>query len=105
MEGLKAAVAEALKSVKDPHMDVGLPEMGMVRDVAVSPEGAVTVSIVYPCMGCPAFEMIQWDIKKRVGAVDGVGSVKVKIAWGEKWRKSDIAPAAREHVKEFGFQI
>ena len=105
MEGLTAAVAEALKGVKDPHMDVALPDMGMVRGVEVSPDGAVTVGIVYPCMGCPAYEMIQWDIKKRVGAVDGVRTVKVKIAWGEKWQKSDIAPCAREHVKPYGFQI
>ncbi|HUT50679.1 MAG TPA: iron-sulfur cluster assembly protein [Alphaproteobacteria bacterium] len=105
MDRLKAAVAEALKTVKDPHMDVGLPEMGMVRGVEVSAQGAVTVAIVYPCMGCPAYEMIQWDIKQRVGAVEGVSAVTVKIAWGEKWRKSDIAPAAREHVKGYGFQI
>jgi metal-sulfur cluster biosynthetic enzyme len=103
--GLKAAVAEALKGVKDPHMDVGLPDMGMVREVSVSDAGEVTVAIVYPCMGCPAYELIQWDIKKRVGAVEGVCAVKVKIAWGEKWQKSDIAPCAREHVKAYGFQI
>jgi metal-sulfur cluster biosynthetic enzyme len=103
--GLTAAVHEALASVKDPHMDVGLGDMGMLREVAVTPEGAVTVSIVYPCMGCPAYEMIQWDIKQRVGAVEGVRSVKVKIAWGERWAKSDVAPCAREHVKDYGFQI
>ena len=106
MEGeLTAAVHEALKSVKDPHMDVGLPDMGMLREVSVSAQGAVTVAIVYPCMGCPAYEMIQWDIKKRVGAIEGVSAVKVKIAWGETWQKSDIAPCARAHVKDYGFQI
>ncbi len=103
--GLTAAVREALALVKDPHMDVGLSDMGMLREVTVSAQGAVTVAIVYPCMGCPAYEMIQWDIKKRVGAIEGVTGVKVKIAWGEKWQKSDIAPCAREHVKDYGFQI
>ena len=106
MEGeLTAAVHQALARVKDPHMDVALPDMGMLRDVTVGSDGAVTVAIVYPCMGCPAYEMIQWDIKKQVGEIEGVSAVKVKIAWGEKWQKSDIAPCARAHVKDYGFQI
>ena len=50
----EAAVAEVLNGVMDPHMNVSLPDMGMVRRITVSTEGDVDVGLVFPCVGCPA---------------------------------------------------
>ena len=58
----EGAVAEVLNGVMDPHMNVSLPDMGMVRRITVSEDGDVDVGLVFPCVGCPAWDLIQNDI-------------------------------------------
>jgi len=72
----EGAVAEVLNGVMDPHMNVSLPDMGMVRRITVSEDGDVDVGLVFPCVGCPAWDLIQNDIKRSVGALAGVRSTK-----------------------------
>ena len=86
-------------------MNVSLPDMGMVRRVDVSESGDVEVGLVFPCVGCPAWDLIQTDIKKSVGRLDGVGRVKVMIEWQHEWNRDDIVPEARLIAKEHGYVI
>ena len=76
----ETAVREALTRVMDPHMNVSLPDMGMVRRVDIDAEGCVDVGLVFPCVGCPAWDLIQAELKQTVGEVAGVSRVKVKVA-------------------------
>ncbi len=100
-----ADVRAALETVMDPHMNVSLPDMGMVRRVDVDAQGAVEIGLVFPCVGCPAWDLIQAETKESVGAVDGVTGVKVKVEWGHEWSRDDIAPDARIIAKEHGYCI
>ena len=102
---LKQAVERSLKTVLDPHMGVNLADMGMLRRIDVSETGDVEVGLVFPCIGCPAFELIQADVCKEAGRVEGVNSVRVKIDWNEDWDKSDMAPSARERASAHGYVI
>ena len=47
----ETAVRAALDTVMDPHMNVSLPDMGMVRRVDVDENGLVDVGLVVPCVG------------------------------------------------------
>lgn len=96
---------EALDRVMDPHMNVSLPAMGMVRRVEVRDDGLVEVGLVFPCVGCPAWDLIQAELKETVGAVDGVSRVKVKVEWDHDWSRDDIAPEARIIAREHGYCI
>ena len=101
----EAAVAEVLNGVMDPHMNVSLPDMGMVRRITVSDAGDVDVGLVFPCVGCPAWDLIQHDIKSSVGALDGVRSTKVRSEWQHEWSRDDIVPEARLIAREHGYCI
>lgn len=101
----EAAVRGALDTVMDPHMNVSLPDMGMVRRVETSDDGTVEVGLVFPCVGCPAWDLIQTDIKKTVGALPGVKRVKVKVEWHHEWNRNDITADARIIAKEHGYII
>jgi len=101
----ETAVREALDRVMDPHMNVSLPAMGMVRRVEVRDDGLVEVGLVFPCVGCPAWDLIQAELKETVGAVDGVSRVKVKVEWDHDWSRDDIAPEARIIAREHGYCI
>ena len=101
----ETAVRAALDTVMDPHMNVSLPDMGMVRRVDVDEKGLVDVGLVFPCVGCPAWDLIQSELKQAVGSVEGVTRVKVKVEWNHEWNRNDIAPEARLIAREHGYCI
>ncbi len=105
MEGLRTRVESALRGVMDPHMGVNLHDMGMLRGIRIDADGDVDVSIVFPCVGCPAYELIRQDIRSSVGAVDGVKDVRIKVDWSESWNKTDMAESAVERAKIHGYVI
>ena len=105
MAGLKTRIEETLRDVMDPHMGVNLHDMGMLRDIRIGDGGAVEVDIIFPCVGCPAYELIRQDIRSSVGALEGVENVKVKVDWSQAWDKSDMADSAVERARVHGYVI
>ncbi len=81
-----------LRGVIDPELGSDIVELGMVRDVQVTPEGVVSVTIALTTAGCPLRGQIQRDIRTGVRADDGV--TDVVIEWGE------MTPAERAAAME-----
>jgi len=98
-------VRDALKAVIDPHFSVSIEDMGMLRGIEFPDEGAVLVKIVVPCIGCPAWSVIQSDIKQAVMALQGVKKVSVKTDWAGEWKKSDMSPLVFEKAVSHGYRI
>lgn len=105
MAQLSEEVRRAAGRVIEPHMNVTLEAMGMIRSVEVTGQGAATVGMLFPCIGCPAWDLLQNQVREAAARVPGVTSVRVRIAWGETWSKADVAPAVRERVSRFGYAI
>lgn len=101
----EAQIRGALEDVIDPHFNVSLTAMGMVRRVETHDDGRVEVGIVYPCIGCPAWDLIQHDIRSRVSALPGVSRVRVKVDWEASWDRSDMSTEARAFAREHGYAI
>lgn len=102
---VRERVAEAVGSVPDPHLWLGLDKMGMIGDVSVDDAGSVTVGLTYPCIGCPAVELIESAVKRRVSEVSGVTTVRVRASWSKVWSKKDLDPQAAERLRDFGIQV
>ena len=99
------AVEAAVGRVLDPHINVSLTEMGMLRDINVSAEGDVEVSIAFPCMGCPAMTMLKEQVKHQVNRLDGVKKTKVKVDWAAQWDRSQMSDRARAYAQDHGYRI
>ena len=98
-------VEAAVGRVLDPHINVPLTEMGMLSKVEVDGSGDVDVSLVFPCMGCPAFTMLKENVKRQVSRVDGVGNVRVKVDWNAKWDRSSMSDRAKDYAAKSGYRI
>jgi ATP-binding protein involved in chromosome partitioning len=72
-------VTAALAGVRDPDIRRPITELGMVKDVAISPSGAVTVGIWLTVPGCPMRETITRDVTSAVSSVAGVSEVNVVL--------------------------
>jgi metal-sulfur cluster biosynthetic enzyme len=100
-ETVRAAVGRVL----DPHINVNLNEMGMVRDIVQTGEDSVEVSIVFPCLGCPAYTMLKEQIKQQVGRLEGISKVEVKVDWEAQWDRSQMSDRAKEYAQTYGYRI
>lgn len=94
----------AIDEVPDPHMPVSIVELGMVYDVR-DDDGAVTVEMTYPCMGCPAYDMIQDDIREQVSAFDAVDEIEIEIVWDPVWSKEMLAPEVEQQLGDWGIAL
>jgi ATP-binding protein involved in chromosome partitioning len=74
------AVWEILRGVIDPELGGDIVELGMVRDVTVSPDGVVRVDVALTIAGCPLRTQLRDDVVARAGAVPGVTDVTVRFA-------------------------
>ncbi|MDB4917566.1 MAG: phenylacetate-CoA oxygenase, PaaJ subunit [Gemmatimonadetes bacterium] len=86
----------------DPEVPVlSVRELGIVRDVFVGDDGAVTVTVTPTYSGCPAIRVIEHDIIAAIEA-GGFARVSVQTTYAPAWTTDWIAPEAREKLKAYG---
>ena len=73
------AVRTALDGVHDPEINRPITELGMVKDVTVTPDGRVEVAVWLTVAGCPMRETITSRVTNAVRAVPGVQDVRVEL--------------------------
>jgi metal-sulfur cluster biosynthetic enzyme len=93
-------VRDALREVLDPEYPISLVDLGLIRGIEVEGKKA-GIKLTYTCMGCPAMEMIQDDVKDRILEMDGIDEVDIEVVW-ETWSRKDITPLGERQLKSVG---
>jgi ATP-binding protein involved in chromosome partitioning len=70
-------VLKALEAVIDPELRRSIVELGMVRQIDVSENGVIDVTVSLTTAGCPIRGHFQTAVATAVGGLDGVGHVNV----------------------------
>jgi FeS assembly SUF system protein len=84
-------IIDALRTVFDPEIPVNIYDLGLIYHIEQKDDGAVEIDMTLTAPGCPvAGEMLGW-VEKAVGAVDGVGSVEVRLVFDPPWDKSRMS--------------
>ena len=87
-------VREALRTVKDPELNLNIIDLGLVYDVEVE-DGNVHIEMTLTSPGCPvAGEMPAW-VENAVASVAGVGQVSVKLTFDPPWDKDRMSDEAK----------
>ena len=95
-------VLAILDGVMDPEVPVlSVRELGIIRDVQVDAEGAVTVTVTPTYSGCPAIHVIEQDIIAGIHAA-GIAEVRVRTAYAPAWTTDWIGPEAKAKLKAYG---
>ena len=94
------AIRGVLRGVVDPELGSDMVDLGMVRDIDVDAEGAVTVTVALTTAGCPLRAQIQKDVRTRIASMPGV--TEVRISWAEMTptEKASTMARARWNVRE-----
>src|SRR5258708_22081047 len=72
-------VAAALARVNAPEINKPITDLGMVKNIEISPDGTVRVDVYLTVAGCPLRETITRDVTAAVSAIEGVSRVRVEL--------------------------
>jgi metal-sulfur cluster biosynthetic enzyme len=91
-------VRTALEVVKDPELNLGILELGLIYDVNVEGDAQEHVNVLMTLTSpmCPVGPMFKKSVEDHVLAVHGVKTAKVEITFSPPW---DPATMASEDVK------
>ncbi len=92
---IEAEVIEALRTCFDPEIPVNIYEMGLIYEVKVGEEGAVTIQLTLTSPSCPAAQSIPAEVEQKVRVIDGVTNVQIDLVWEPPWDQSKMSEAAR----------
>ena len=87
-------VQSALRTVKDPELDLDLVVLGLVYDIDIDGGGVhVVISLTSPM--CPVAEQIVQNAQAAVEALDEVDSCEVDLTFDPPWTPERISPLIR----------
>jgi metal-sulfur cluster biosynthetic enzyme len=49
--------------------------------------------------------MMQHNVKSKLGQIDGIESVKIRVDWEKPWTRDDMSEAARSKAQSHGYVI
>tara|TARA_B100000767_G_scaffold70129_1_gene66735 strand:+ start:227 stop:718 length:492 start_codon:yes stop_codon:yes gene_type:complete len=97
----KESIYQLLAQVPDPEIPVvNIIEMGMIRDVIVTPE-KVDVFLCPTYSGCPAMDMIESMVKEKLLA-SGFLNVLVTLVYKPAWTTDWMNAQTKEKLRAFG---
>lgn len=98
----KESVWNWLRDVKDPEVPVlSILDLGIVRDVRVSPAGEATVVITPTYSGCPAMDVIGMNIRMAL-AGRGFSKVAIEMQLSPAWTTDWMSAEGKLKLKEYG---
>src|SRR3954453_3240610 len=94
------AVRGMLGGGLDPELKASIVDLGMVHDLTVAPDGAVTVHIALTTLGCPLQAEIRREIQSKLDGLPGVTDVKVRWVEMTQEQRSAAMQRARLNARE-----
>jgi metal-sulfur cluster biosynthetic enzyme len=86
-------VREALKTVEDPELHMGIIDLGLIYGVDVEgPQNEnVTVTMTLTSPMCPVGPMFKASVEDKVKSLEGVKSANVEITFTPPWDPRTMA--------------
>jgi metal-sulfur cluster biosynthetic enzyme len=100
-------VREQLKQVIDPELFVNIVDLGLVYvvDLKPNPEDAektdVRVEMTMTSPMCPAGPQLVANSRQVVEAMEGVGTVEIKVVMDPPWTQDRMSEDARDQLGIF----
>ena len=93
-------VVEVLRGVVDPELGSDIVDLGMVGDVDVAADGAVTVEVALTISGCPLRTQIREDVESKIRGLPGVASAAVKFGEMTQDQRSAVMQRVRKRLAD-----
>jgi ATP-binding protein involved in chromosome partitioning len=85
----------ALATVHDPEIKQPITDLGMVDHLEVDEAGLVRVTVLLTVSGCPLKDTIDRDVRRALGAVQGVTGVELTLGAMSDEQRSELQTKLR----------
>ena len=89
------AIVAMLKTVYDPEIPVNIYDLGLVYKVDVDDKKNVHIDMTLTAPNCPAAHYILEDVRMKIEAIDGVGTVDVNLVFEPEWNQNMMSDEAK----------
>jgi probable FeS assembly SUF system protein SufT len=88
-------VNAALESVYDPEIPVNVVALGLIYDVQINTDNAVSITMTLTAPGCGMGPVLVADIEERVAQVPNVSRVDVELVFDPPWSRDMMSEEAQ----------
>ncbi len=92
-------IEQALRGVVDPELGGDVVELGMIKGIDLT-DAVATIKVALTIAGCPMRNQIDGDVKRKVGALEGVDSVVVEMGEMTQNERSEVMSKARFRARQ-----
>jgi FeS assembly SUF system protein len=89
------AIVAMLKTVYDPEIPVNIYDLGLVYKVDVDEKKNVHIDMTLTAPNCPAADYILEDVRMKIEAIDGIGTVDVNLVFEPEWNQNMMTDEAK----------
>src|SRR5262245_27127466 len=94
------ALVSALKSVKDPELNVNVIDLGLVYSIQTN-EDQVDVEMTLTSPACPAGPEILRNAVSALEKVEGISKANVRLVMSPPWSPDRMTDEARDQLGFF----
>lgn len=98
LEETRQKIYEALHDVYDPELGVNIIDLGLVYDVALTPDGHVTLTMTLTTPGCPMHESIAEGVGVVLADIPGIVDGEINLVWTPPWHPDMMTPEGRRQL-------
>ena len=95
LQPLYAAVIAALKEVYDPEIPVNIYDLGLIYELTIDKERAVSILMTFTAPNCPMSDQVMGEVQQGVEAVPGVTKCNIELTFEPQWDRSMLSEEAR----------
>ncbi len=95
LQPLYAAVIAALKEVYDPEIPVNIYDLGLIYELNIDKERAVSILMTFTAPNCPMADQVVGEVQQSVEAVPGVTKCSIELTFEPQWDRSMLSEEAR----------
>jgi ring-1,2-phenylacetyl-CoA epoxidase subunit PaaD len=97
-----ARAREAAAAVPDPEIPIlTIADLGILRDVTVSEDGAIEVAITPTYSGCPAMNVIAHDVRVALARA-GFSAARIRTVLAPAWTTDWLSEEGRRKLRDWG---
>jgi len=89
----RESVIEVLKGIEDPELFLDIWFLGLIYGIEIEDTGKIGIEMTFTSPMCPAGPMLIDQVKSKIGEIEGVSSVEVKVVFSPPWAPSDEVKA------------
>jgi FeS assembly SUF system protein len=86
---------QVLQTVYDPEIPVNIYELGLIYEVNVNNDLDIEIIMSLTSPFCPAAQSMPAEIKEKLGKIEGVKEVEVKVTFDPPWSQDLMSEGAK----------